>query len=212
MPSRFVVVGSGRCGTKYLSELLTAMGVSCTHESVFNADGVSEWGPDQRADSSWMATTMLDQVDVPVVLLVRHPLMVVRSWVEIGFFTHDLDNPTHGPLVKFAPEVYEFREPHDRALAMWLRLNRAALGRAELLVRLEHLGDAGVTRLGQWAGANPKLVHNAFRSVSRSNRQQDVRDRMGIRHDPGWDQHDSQLSADGRDLAELLGYDPEGVF
>lgn len=208
---RFAVTGSGRCGTRYMSKLLTAAGVPCGHEEAFGIHGAGLWTLDRQADSSWMAATMLDQVDVPVVLLVRHPLAVVRSWVEIGFFSHDHDNPTHTPLLTFAPGVYAYDSPADRALAMWCALNAAALPRAELLLRLELLDAAQLGRLLQWAGADPAKAGAAFRKTGRTNRHEGMRAKVRIRHEPTWGAHHPELAHEAQELARLLGYDPEVI-
>src|SRR5690606_13238529 len=76
---RFVVTGSGRCGTHYLATLLTEAGVKCTHETVYSYLPEPKPWTDQVADSSLMAAPYLGEY--PTVLLVRHPLKVVKSWV-----------------------------------------------------------------------------------------------------------------------------------
>lgn len=202
-----MVTGSGRCGTRYLADLLTAAGVPCGHELVWNERGVPAWPKRLVADSSWMAATQLGRIDLPVVLLVRHPLAVVRSWVEIGFFTVDESNPTHGPLRAFAPRAYEYERPHDRALAMWLALNQAVLPYAELVLRLERLDAAQLGRLLRWCGGDPGHAE-VFAEVPRANRHQEMRDLTGVLHVPSWDAHDRALVAPAQALARLLGYDP----
>lgn len=209
---RVVVTGSGRCGTKYISQLLTAAGVRCGHEQVWNATKAGHWPADLEADSSWMAAAQLDTVDVPVVLLVRHPLAVVKSFVEIGFHSrHDRANPTHKPLQRFAPWVYGYESAADRSLAAWLALNEAALTRAEVLLRLERLDAGQLARLLQWAGADPELASTAFRRTGPTNRHDTMRQKTKIRHEPSWRVHDGDLTVRARRLARLLGYDPEVI-
>lgn len=211
MTDRFVVTGCGRSGTRYMSELLTAAGVPCGHEQAYNADGAGLWALGRQADSSWMAATMLDWVDVPVVLLVRHPLAVVRSWVEIGFFGRDRSNPTHQPLRAFASHVYDYEAPADRALAMWLTLTEATLARADLVVRLEWIDAGQLARLLRWAGADPSRADTAFRKTGRTNRHENMRRATGIRHEPTWMAHDGDLTVRARQMARCLGYDPDEV-
>lgn len=209
---RFVVSGSGRCGTHYLSQLLTAAGVPCGHERAHNHDRAGVWPAGLRADSSWMAATMLDVVDVPVVLLARHPLAAVRSWVEIGFFSWDSTNPTHGPLRAWAPAVYQHPTPADRALQMWVYTVSAVLRRAEVMLRLEQLDAAVLARLLSWAGADPTAADRAYAVTARSNRHERSRRMTGVEHPASWDVHnDADLVSRARYLASLLGYDPEVV-
>lgn len=193
-----------------MAQLLTAAGVNCAHEGAYNASALGKWGPQQRADSSWMAATALP-LDVPVVLLVRHPLAVVRSWVEIGFFTVDSSNPTHGPLRRAAPWVYEHERPADMALAMWLALTAMTLAQAEMVIRLERLDTGGLARLLRWAGADPSTARATFRHVIPVNQHQVMKGRVGVTHRPSWDGHDPDLARDARWLAEMLGYDPEVI-
>lgn len=211
MADRFVVTGSGRCGTRYASELLTAAGVPCGHEVAHSHVHRGQWPDGMMADSSWMAATMLDVVTAPVVLLARHPLAVVRSFVEIGFFSHhDAGNPTHQPLRMFAPHVYDHQEPADRALAWWLTANEAALPRAEVLLRLEMLDAGQLGRLLRWAGADPEPASTAFRRTGRTNRHEVMRARTRIKHEPRW-RHSGDLALRARRLARLIGYDPDVV-
>lgn len=210
MDDRFVVTGCGRSGTKYMAHLLSAAGVECGHERAYNANRRGEWDPGQRADSSWMAATYLP-LDVPVVLLVRHPLAVVKSWTEIGFFDVDIGNPTHSPLEHAAPWVYEYGQPADRALAMWLTLTATVLSHAEMIVRLEWLDVVRLGRLVRWAGGDSGMAAAAFRQTPRMNEHSVMRGRVGVRYEPTWDRHDRDLAGDARALADVLGYDPEVI-
>ena len=37
---KYVVVGTGRCGTVYMARLLTSLGINCSHEAIFNYRGI----------------------------------------------------------------------------------------------------------------------------------------------------------------------------
>jgi len=202
---RFVITGSGRCGTKYMSRLLTAAGTPCGHEAVFAYER-RDWG-DLVADSSWMAVPSLASAGLPVVLMVRHPLSVVKSLTEIGFLVgHDDQNPCHNVLREFAPEIYEWPSHLDRALDMWYRLNLAALEHAELVFRLEQFSVEHLTRLLRWADRDTSRAKDAFHRVGPTNRLEGMRAKTGIRHTPSWGQHDPDLAKRAKALAALLGY------
>jgi hypothetical protein len=205
MPARIVITGSGRCGTKWTSEALTAAGIPCGHEAAHSHLAVGEWPESLCADSSWMAATMLDVVTDPVVLLVRHPLSVVSSWVEIGFFSWDMDNPTHEPLRRFAPHVYRYPAAPDRALAMWLTLTRAALARAEMILRIESIAGT-FPRFVAWAGGDAELAADAAADIPPMNHHSESRAVTGLRHVESWDAHDARLASYSYDLARILGY------
>ena len=113
---QYVVTGTGRSGTVYLANLLTASGIPCGHESIFTPWGLEEararlggripidvslisrqscgaWQPnlaDLVADSSYMAGPYLDDEllhDTRIIHAVRHPLAVINSFVVgLGYF------------------------------------------------------------------------------------------------------------------------------
>lgn len=37
---KYLVVGTGRCGTVFMAKLLSSVGISCTHEGIFSVDGI----------------------------------------------------------------------------------------------------------------------------------------------------------------------------
>lgn len=205
---RFVVTGSGRCGTKYTAQVLTAAGVKCGHEKVFDFDTGDQ--PDwrgYRADSSWMALPWLDRIDEPVVLMVRHPMEVVRSLVQVGFYSHhDADNPCHAVARREFPDLYEYSNPADRALAMWLHWNSSALRYAELVFRIETFGVHSLARLLRWSGHPPDRAADAISAVTNRNTHDRLKRRFLIDHRPGWDQHDRELADRARWLATAFGY------
>lgn len=165
-----VVIGSGRSGTGWAARHLTAAGVACGHESVF------DWHPSShparrldypgrtpspheppagialRAESSLAAIAYLAAVprSARVWHLARDPLRVVRSWASTPLLVTDT------PYGRFArahvPELAA--EPtlagaSARWVAAWnLRGHAAAdaLGLAYKLDRLEDVADDVVNR------------------------------------------------------------------
>ena len=84
---KYLVVGTGRCGTKYTAEVLRSVGVRCGHEGVFELGELEHakqvltdelWD----AESSWLAVPFLEDSmfdDTTIVHLVRHPARVIPS-------------------------------------------------------------------------------------------------------------------------------------
>lgn len=208
---RFVITGSGRCGTKWISRALTAACVPTGHEQVYSHENRGAWPEGLRGESSWMAATMLGVVREPVALLTRHPLTVVASWAEIGFFRRDRGNPTHAPLRAFAPEVYTYHAARDQALAMWIILNRVAMRRAELIVQLEQM-PGQLPAVVEWAHGDPAspAVAEALQTP-RCNRHAESRELTGYQYAPAWHHFDRRLIGPGRGLAQTLGYDPDSI-
>lgn len=214
MADQFVITGSGRCGTTWISRALTRVGVPTGHEAVFNPWS-PQWPDYLQGDSSWVAACELDRVDalgVPVALLVRHPLQVVRSLVEIGFFDWDTGNDYHRPLREAFPEVYDWGTPQDRALEMWLALNSAALTRAELVLRFElvRADPARFARLLRWIGVEGADGRaRAALTEPPCNRHEESRERTGVAWESTWEAHDLDLTSRAQGLARILGYRDE---
>ena len=208
MRLRFVVTGSGRCRTKWVSEALTRAGVPCGHEAVFGPHEPSPWSEEPLlGDSSWMAATMLDEIQEPVALLVRHPLAVIQSWVDIGFFSHDTGNPTHGPLRRFAPELYApGRSPADQAAGMWHRLTYAGLIRAEMVLRVEQFDTWMLARLIGWAGGQPRNAALAYAETPPCNRHELSREIAGAQPSLRWSDLSPDEARPAAELAKTLGY------
>lgn len=212
------MTGSGRCGTKYTSRVLSAAGVRCGHEQVFTYDSAIgrapvDWGVFE-AESSWMACADLPD-DVPVVLLVRHPLRVVKSWVEIGMFTHQPANPCHNVSRQMCPWIYDEPSAADSALGLWLHCTLTALERAEMVVRLERFDEAQFARLLSWSGHDPSVAGWA---MAQAHAGQDARNEhlalkvaSGVRWEPDWSALRPELAEQAMDLAQLIGYDPKVV-
>lgn len=211
MVNRFVVTGSGRCGTTWISRALTRAGLPCGHEEAYNP-WESDWPEHLVADSSWVAACELDRVRVPVALLVRHPLAVVRSLVEIGFFGWDLDNPFHIPLQKAYPFVYDWASPQDRALEMWATLNSAALTRAEIVLRFEYVraDPAAFGRFLAWAGGDPARADEALTEPP-CNRHEESRERTGVSYTSTWGAHNPNLVGRAVRIASILGYETREI-
>lgn len=87
MPRRFLITGCGRSGTLYTSQLLTAAGVACGHESACRVSGFKGMG-DLVGEASWYAAAYLEDLpdDVVVIHQVRQPLAVASSWYRIRLF------------------------------------------------------------------------------------------------------------------------------
>lgn len=104
-----IVTGTGRCGTVFMSNVLTSIGWPCGHEAIFGPEGlgrakevikgslpaenseisrhgdVLSEGMNLVGDSSYMAAPFLREFDALVVHLVRNPIPVVASLTG-GFF------------------------------------------------------------------------------------------------------------------------------
>lgn len=116
---KYIVTGTGRCGTLFMANLLTSMGYPCTHEAIFTPYGIekarkiikeiepaksseisrgenlSDYEIDIVAESSYMAAPFLDQFDAQVIHVVRNPTDVVASMISDDFNNFTNPFPTH---------------------------------------------------------------------------------------------------------------------
>lgn len=181
---RFVVTGCGRSGTQYVARLLTAAGLDCGHEAVFNA-----WPGDRPprrwreseldGDSSYVAAPWVGELarELTVVHLLRAPLDHIRSSVGVGH--------VHGrrrPWVEFIGrhiDLASYPDPAERAAAYWLQWNRLVEPHAHLTWRLHEIGADHVTELAEQVGTDldPQQVDEALaetRQAGRAERDESI--------------------------------------
>lgn len=87
--SRFLIVGAPRSGTKYISELLSSMGVQCSWENIYKGDQCNTWPTDHIGEASWFSLLYPDAIpnDVKILHQVRHPKFVcpsMKRWNLLG--------------------------------------------------------------------------------------------------------------------------------
>lgn len=163
MPLRFVVAGTGRCGTGWAARVLTLAGVRCGHESVLDHDRQRslERVPSTTlvGDASLAAGRYVDQLpDVQVLHLVRDPLDCLRSWMGDAFF-EDLTSPYAEMMTAEIPELHD-EDKLGRAI-LWIAWWTRTIGlRARGVYRMERLEDlvADAALLGdviRWLGFHP---------------------------------------------------------
>lgn len=171
---RLVITGTGRSGTGYMAEILRASGVVCGHEGVFTTAAVlgrslPAWG-EYEADSSWLAVPLLPWMRVErqqhVVLVVRRPLAVVRSFLALGVF--DRWDDYQAVVREATPLTLAEPTAADRALAHWCAWNVAASLSADEVVRIEDLHPDRVVPWVQALGRDPAPVEEAFKTVPRN--------------------------------------------
>lgn len=127
---KYIITGTGRCGTGYAARLLSSAGMPCGHETVFSFDGYDLLrAPGLKADSSWLAAPFLDDEDlagIQVVHLVRHPQHVIESLVRMRFFSGEVE--AYQPYLDFArkylPSLDDLDCPIEKASFFYIYWNR----------------------------------------------------------------------------------------
>lgn len=167
---RFVVTGTGRSGTAYIAQLLTACGIPCGHEEYFKPqpglreEGAVRYDPlrrirrpvgqlrehvrrsrlDWEGEASWLAVPRLGNYRGTVVLQLRHPLPVIRSFLARGFFESGANHPHR----RFAERYFSLTgDPVIDAMRWWQVWNESAAQRADIIYPLERVEDCLVDLL-----------------------------------------------------------------
>ena len=146
MALRFVITGTGRCGTGFMAQVFLSAGVNCGHEAIFrhnSCDASLEWmemQPEFEADSSWMAAPCLGMPELEnatIIHLVRHPKKVIDSYVRMGFF----NDPNVVGYVRYMhnalPILHKYDDPIHKAGALYLGWNGMIEPWAHWLHRVE---------------------------------------------------------------------------
>ena len=93
----YIVIGTGRSGTGFMSKLLTNNGIKCGHESIFgvtcdlNIYKKKMYNTDLNADSSWLSVPFIDEITklndcIKFIHVVRDPIKVIKSFIELDLF------------------------------------------------------------------------------------------------------------------------------
>ena len=129
-PDRTLIIGAPRSGLDSCATYLTDNGIPCGHKEVYTF-GIQEppdWG-NKANEASWLAVPFLP-VDARVLLIVRHPLLVAASMLQIT-----------GTIREWAREKIHFF--HDDLVSdsmnWWLAWNKRAIDHAHDVYFLEDL-------------------------------------------------------------------------
>lgn len=184
---RFLVTGCGRSGTKYTAQLLTAAGLHCGHEDVFNSWPRGKPPPRWRespfdGDSSFVAAPWAGELarHLVVVHQVRAPLDVIRSAVGTGH-TEDRRKPW---VAYIDGQIGHLRRPTpaQRAATYWLRWNRLVAPHAHLTWRLDTIGADDVQALAKRIGVDldPNRVAEALERTPTTTNHRERDETIGL--------------------------------
>jgi len=93
---KYLVVGTARSGTGFISHLLNMNGIPCGHEDVFSLPHDKQSYLENlgtttlMGESSWLAVPFLQSIkevepDIKLIHITRHPLKVFKSFYDLGF-------------------------------------------------------------------------------------------------------------------------------
>jgi len=120
---KFLVVGTGRCGTAWLADVLNRCGIKTGHESVYSTSflGWNDWQGDVTLAGMPYAKNHRS------VHLVRDPLKVVNSFLASQFFAEDCECHPEEPgahlatpycwyFMRWVPAIYRASDELGRTI------------------------------------------------------------------------------------------------
>ena len=132
---RYIIVGTGRSGTKYTSYNLNLNDIVCGHENIFNPEkAFPEKDNKFIAESSWLAVPYLKYyTDLKLYHVVRDPVKVIESYVNRGFFSgEDPYAPSYKKfLIKHLPEISDISDSVEASIfhvVEWSKLIKKVVG------------------------------------------------------------------------------------
>jgi len=95
---KYIITGTGRCGTVFMARLLTSVGLPCGHETIFDSDGL---------DAAKNRLTGLIQLGVSHISLMEYQTNN-GDWVTLPEWNRNLSNIVADSSYMAAPFLSEF--------------------------------------------------------------------------------------------------------
>lgn len=148
---KYLVVGTGRCGTVFCAKLLTECGINCGHEAIFDWRGFTNgcniikgkekiktskcsegnwFDPNKivEAESSYMVVPYLNNSmfrNIKVIHVVRHPLKVISSFSkDVNFFNRKEDVFYENFVERYIPNIRNISDPLSKICYFYLEWNK----------------------------------------------------------------------------------------
>ena len=197
----FVIVGSGRSGTRFIARVLTAGGIRTGHEGWWTPTGRRQVR--LHGDASWCAAFELNAYAGRVFHQIREPLATMRSLAALDVSPHQRDSPWYASRTRHVTftgdPVVDALSTADRWLVQSERV-------AEWTWRLEDVDADLVAEIGRRLGrrVNRGRVEAALSSADRNRKLDRIREVYTF----GWDDlPDGHAKDRVRRIAERYRYE-----
>ncbi len=135
-----IVSGCQRSGTKSVAKMF-----GLDYEKIFNPTITLSTIPKGVAfeEVSWFAAPFIKYFQnqkIPIIRLVRHPQAVVNSLLGINFWHDSKQKPYRNFILKFLPQIDNFKSPMKKSVYYWTHWNRL-LGTIPT-IKIESITDA----------------------------------------------------------------------
>jgi hypothetical protein len=156
MKLKYLIIGTGRSGTGYMSELFKSIGMKSTHEGMFTSDGwkyveevyKSKMLHNIEVESSWMAAPFLDKEKLNgtvIIHVTRNPLKTISSILSTKLLSDDLLKDKRNPFTLFIqnhmPKVFNYSNEVDRTVYFYIYWNKLIERYADLTFKVEDKPD-----------------------------------------------------------------------
>lgn len=198
--SRFILTGTGRCGTKWCATVLRLQGIHCGHEQVFTTSMLPEmqqpmWR-DYDGDASLAAMPFLDSQRYRKITVIRHPLRTIESFLKAGPF---LENSQPQELIDYLRErtdIMESKTDVEAAAKYWLYWNTECLDRSDTFLRIEWATPEYLTYL---VGKEPRWEPFPVNSINATSPDENLK--------VDWRKIPPKLRGYIKDIAHHIGYE-----
>jgi len=194
MTLKYLVVGTGRCGTGYISKSFDKIGIPCGHEEIFSLTRVKRIDnlrvkenlnkSKKEAESSWLAVPWLDNYviipeDCKIIHITRHPKDTIESLLDTGMLSR-YDNKYTQFAFRNMPRMRPEYDPIINCAIWYVWWNRKIENTTRNVIR--HKVEDDITNLFDRIGLphNNKLFNNTkYNSrVSKKRRQVDLKEEL----------------------------------
>ena len=142
----FIGASTGRAGSVWIASVFNKLGFACTHEFFFNARKQPFAWPQVKGEWSAQAVPVLGDYDVPVFHQVRHPLDVVGSYLERGWFGPTELGPENAYMVEHGG-IDRKGDPHRELARFYVEWNMLIEEHAGLRWQVEQFDDFWATQV-----------------------------------------------------------------
>lgn len=148
---KYLITGTGRCGTGYIAQVLCSVGIKCTHEQVFNIKGINfaekciterrnnpQWG--WVGESSWLAVPYLQEPllkNTLIIHLIRHPKDAIDSFLSMRFWTHPAYTEVAAWATQWLPGLNNCETPEEKSAYFYVKWNQMIEPYAAIRHRVE---------------------------------------------------------------------------
>lgn len=157
-----IIVGTGRCGTGFMSKLLTSAGIPCGHEATYSVTRGFIDKPDLSADSSWLVSPLLDDSrfdDTTIIHVVRKPLNIINSFISFGFYKDTgIYSAHYNHILKFIPSMNDYDNPINKAFCHVIEWSNMIFNYNKC--RLHRIEDSPVELIKELGGSTDNLYCN----------------------------------------------------